>query len=252
MTASLTSAVLGSIVEASVNERRDVTWRLKTKISIRNHGSIELEDFGVAVGGMPDSGDFAHAKVARAVGDVLNNPWEETHVDKIESVLTVDYARELWRLRGVDVLDPVVDAGENARLRLHLVPFAGAEVTKIVDVRLPDELAGKDVELEVAPGYAVVPDLAAPQTLDELLANSTKQTVLPKSVVVQYRTRTQGVAFSGHVAEHLPAFALDALRPASSDTGPDAFPTYVRTVTALDRYVDGSDRAHVKVRPVVR
>ena len=252
MSGSLVASVLGSIVDASINERRDVTWHMKTKLTVRGHGTIDLEDFGVAVGGMPDAGDFAHSKIGRAVGEVLNNPWENTHVDRVEGVITVDYKRELWRLRGVDVLDPVVDAGQPARLRVHLVPFAGPEITKVLEVRFPDELAGKDVDVEIAPGYAVVADLAAPQNLSDLLVNSTKQSVLPRSLVVQYRTRTQGVAYGGHVADRLPAFALDALRPWTSDVAPDAFASYTRLVTPLDRYVDGSDRVRVRVKPVVR
>src|SRR6185369_9385175 len=36
MTGSLTAAILGSVVEATVNERRDVTWRLKSKLTVRN------------------------------------------------------------------------------------------------------------------------------------------------------------------------------------------------------------------------
>ena len=252
MSGSLVASVLGSIVDASVNERRDVTWHLKTKLTVRGHGTIDLEDFGVAVGGMPDAGDFAHSKIGRAVGEVLNNPWENTHVDKVEGIITVDYKRELWKLRGVDVLDPVVDVGQPARMRVHLVPFAGPEVTKILEVRFPEELAGKDVDVEIAPGYTVVPDLAAPQNLTDLLANSTKQSALPKSLVVQYRSRSQGVAYQGHVADHLPAFALDALRPWTSDVAPDAFASYNRIVTPLDRYVEGSDRVRIRVKPVVR
>jgi hypothetical protein len=252
MSGSLVATVLGSIVDASVNERRDVTWRIKSKLTVRGHGTIDLEDFGVAVGGMPDAGELAHSKIARAVGEALNNPWENVHVDKIETVLTVDYVRELWRLRGVDVLDPVVDVGQSARLRVHLVPFAGPEVTKVIEVKLPEELAGKDIDIDIAPGYTVTPDLAAPQNLSDLLANSTKQSVLPKSLVAQYRVRSLGVAYNGHVADRLPAFALDALRPASSDVAPDAFPTYARTIVPLDRYVEGGDRVRVKVRAVVR
>ncbi len=252
MSASLVASVLGSIVDATISERRDVTWHLRTKLAVRGHGTIELDDFGVAVGGMPDAGDFAHSKIGRAVGEVLNNPWENSHIDKVEGSISVDYTRELWRLRGVDVLDPNVEVGQPARLRLHLVPFAGPEVTKIVEVRFPDEMAGKDVELEIAAGYTVVPDLAAPQNLTDLLANSTKQTVTPKSIVVQYRTRTQGVAYNGHVADRLPAFALDALRPWTSDVAPDPFSSYTRVITRLDRYVDGSDRVRVRVKAVVR
>lgn len=252
MSGSLVASVLGSVVDATANERRDVTWKLKSKVTVKNHGTIELEDFGVASGGMPDAQDFSHAKVARAVGEVLNNPWELTHVEKVESVLTVDYSRDVWRLRGVDVLESEVDVGHNARVRVHLVPFAGPEVTKVLELKMPEEVAGRDVELEIAPGYQVVPDLAAPQNLNDLLANSTRQTVAPKSIVLQFRARAQGVAYKGHVADRLPSFALDALRPATSDVAPDAFPSYTRYVTLLDRYVEGSDRVHVKVRPVVR
>jgi hypothetical protein len=252
MSGSLVASVMGSIVDASVSERRDVTWRMKSKLTVRGHGTIELEDFGVAVGGMPDAGDFAHAKIGRAVGEVLNNPWEQVHVDKVESVLTVDYTRDLWKLRGVDVLDAWVDVGQAARIRVHLVPFAGPEITKILEVRFPEELAGREVDVEISPGYGVVPDLAAPQNLADLLANSTKQTVLPRSLVLSYRTRSVGVAYKGHVADRLPAFALDALRPTTSDVAPDAFPSYTRLITPLDRYVDGSDRVKIHVKPIVR
>jgi len=252
MSPSLVASVLGSVIDATVNERRDVTWRLVTKLSVRGQSPIELEDFGVAVGGMPDAGEFARSKVVRAVGDVLNNPWELTHIGRIESVLTVDYTRDVLRVRGVDVLEPVVDAGQSAHLRVHLAPFAGPEITRVIEVKLPEELAGKEVDLEILPGYQVAPELAAPQTLGDLLRNSTKQSVLPKSLVVQYRIRSQGVAFKGHVADRLPPFAFDALRPATSDTGPDAFASYARVIVPLDRYIEGSDRTKVTVRQPLR
>jgi SpoIVB peptidase S55 len=252
MSSGLVASVLGSIIDASVSERRDVTWKLKSKMSVRGHGTIELEDFGVATGGMPDAGELAHSKIARAVGEVLNNPWEQTHIDKVETTLSVDYTRDLWKLRGVDILDPVVDAGQSARVRVHLVPYAGPEITKVLEIKMPDEVAGRDVDLEVIPGYQVVPDLAAPQNLADLLANSTRQSVLPRSLVLQFRARSQGVAYKGHVADRLPAFALDALRPASTDVAPDAFASYARTIVALDRYVEGADRVRIKVRPIMR
>jgi hypothetical protein len=252
MSSGLVASVIGSIIDASANERRDVTWRLKSKLSVRGHGSIDLEDFGVATGGMPDANDLGHSKIARAVGEVLNNPWEQTRIDGVQTSLILDYSRDLWRLRGVDVIDSVVDAGQAARVRVHLVPFAGPETTKVLEITMPDELAGRDVDLEILPGYQVVPDQAAPQNLADLLANSTKQTVLPRSLVIQFRTRTLGVAYKGHVAERLPAFAIDAMRPASTDVAPDAFPSYARTIVPLDRYVEGGDRVRVHVRPIVR
>lgn len=252
MSASLTASVLGSVVEATVNERRDVTWKVLSKVTVRGHGTVELEDFGVAIGGMPDPGDWAHSRVVRTVGDVINNPWENTRIEKIESVLTVDYSRDLWRLHGVDVLDPVVDAGQSARIVLHLVPFAGPEVRRTMDVRMPPELAGRDAEVEIIPGYDVTPELAAPENVNELLANETRQSAPPRSVVAQIKVPSQGVTYRGRVTSRLPPFALDSLRSATSDTGPDPFLSYVRTVVPVDKYVDGHDKVKIKVRAVVR
>lgn len=252
MSSGIVASVLGSVLDASVNERRDVTWKITSKLSVQGHGAIMLEDFGVATGGMPDASELGHSKIVRAVGEVLNNPWELAHVEKIETTIAVDYTRDLVRLRGVDLLDPVVDVGQNVRIRLHLVPFAGPETTKVLEMRMPEDMAGRDVELEIVPGYQVAPDLAAPQNLSDLLANSVKQSVTPKSVVVQYRARAQGVAYKGHVADRLPAFAVDLLRPTSTDIAPDAFPSYTRTITPMDKYVEGADRVRVKVRPIYR
>ncbi len=252
MSPGFAAAALGSVVEATVSEQRDVTWQMRSRLTIRGHAPIDLEDFGLAIGGMPDMGEWGHSRIVRAVGELMNNPWEDTKVEKIESVLSVRYERDVWRLRGIELLDEVVDAGQKARLRLHLLPFSGPEVVKEVDVALPEELAGKDVEIEVVPGYEVWPEVAAPENLNELIANETRQSGVPRSVVVQFKSASQGVTYRGHVAPRLPDFALDALRPVHSDTGPDPFASYMRTTFPLDRYLEGHDKVKVKVRQVMR
>ncbi|MDP9002080.1 MAG: hypothetical protein M3O46_18460, partial [Myxococcota bacterium] len=171
----LTSVVLGSVIEATTSERRDLTWKLTTNLDITGHGTVSLEDVGVASGGGPDEGEWARSKFVNTVGDVLNNPWEHARIAKVEARFEVKYAHDLWRLRGVEMIDPVVDAGTKARLRLHLVPQDGPEVTRVVETTMPVELAGKDVEIEVVPGYDVVPELASPETLDQLLVNEPRQ-----------------------------------------------------------------------------
>jgi hypothetical protein len=252
LAASFASAVLGSVVEATTSERRDITWRLSSRVTVAGHGTVELEDVGVASNGAPDVPEFSHSKLVNTLGDVLNNPWEHASVDKIDAQFEVKYVRDLWRLRGVELLDPVVDAGSRARLRLHLVPENGPEVTRVVEVTLPSELAGKDVEVEVVPGYEVTPELPAPDNLDQLLANEPRQSVLPRAVVVQFRVPSSGIAYKGHVTQRLPMFTLDALRPQSSDTGPETFPSWSRTIVPLDLYVDGRDKVKVKVRGILR
>jgi len=249
---SLTAGALAAVVEATVSEQRDVTWQMKSTVSVRNHGTLELDDYGVAIGGMPDQGELGRSRVVHAVGDVLNNPWEEAAIDRIDATLTVKYARELWHLRGVELTDEVIDAGKPAHLRLHLIPYEGHEVVRAVEVAIPPELAGTDVEIEVIPGYEVAPDLASPDNLVQLLANETRQSLLPKSVVLQVKSLAPTVVWRGQIAPRLPAFAFDALRPVHSDTGPEAVVSYIRTVVPLDQYIDGRDKVKVKVRRVMR
>ena len=251
-TASLAASIYGSVVEATISDHRDLTWTMHSKVTVRGHGSIELDDFGIAIGGMPETGEWFQARAVRALGDALNNPWENVHVDGIESVLTVDYGRELLRLRGVDLLDSVVDAGEKARIVVHLRPFSGPEVTRTIDVVMPAELAGKDVEVELLPGYDVAPEVAAPENLDQLLQNSMRQSATPRSLVAQIRIPSQGVTFEGHVAPRLPGFALDALRPQTTTVGPEPYLSFARTVIPFDNYIEGRDKVKIKVRAKMR
>jgi hypothetical protein len=246
------AGALGSAIEASVSERRDVTWTMHSKVAVRGHGTIELEDFGVAMGGMPEEGELGRARVVRAVGEILNNPWEHVHIDGVEAKMKVEFARDLWTLRGVELLDEVVDAGQKARVRVHLVPYDGREIAREIEVVMPHELAGKDADIDILPGYEATPEVASPENLGELITNEMHQSLLPRSLVAQVRVPSQGILYHGHVAPQLPGFALDALRPLHSDTGPEPYSSYVRTVVATERYVSGRDKVRVKVRPILK
>jgi hypothetical protein len=252
LSANFTAAALGSAIEATISEKRDVTWAMHSKLQVHDHGTVEIEDFGVAIGGMPDEGEVARSRLVRAVGDVLNNPWEPVRIDGIEAKFSVQFARDLWRLRGVELIDEVVDAGQKARIRLHLITFGGRESVREVEVTMPHELAGKDADVDILPGYEAPPDVAPPENLTELIANEARQSLTPRSVVLQVRVPSLGVLYHGHVAPRLPGFALDALRPTHSDNGPEPYASYVRTVVPTERFVEGRDKVRVKVRPVLR
>lgn len=252
MTPGLVASMLGSAVEATVAESRDATWQMHTKIKVAGYGALETDDFGIAIGGMPEAGDFGSSRAVRALGQLYNNPWSNVRIESVEATLSVQFSRDLWRLRGIEALDPIVDAGQKARVVLHLVPFSGPEALRTVELTVPADLAGKEVEIEVAPGYEVPIDTAAPETTAELLANLAKQSFPARSVVVQLHAAQPGIAFRGHVAARLPDFALDALRPTTSSVGPEPIASWVRTVVPLEKYLAGRDKVKVKVRSIVR
>lgn len=252
MSAGLVASMLGSVVDATVSDNRDATWQLHTKLKLQGLGTLEVDDFGVAIGGMPEAGDFGQTRAVRALGELLNNPWQPVRVEGVEAELSVAFTRDMWRLRGADLLDPVVDAGGKARVVLHLQPFAGPEVTRTVEIAMPAELAGKEAEVEIVPGYEVPIELAAPESVRDLFANAARQSLPSKSVVLQVKTPRPGVAYRGHVANDLPGFAFDALRSQTSDLSPEPLQGWARSVVAIDRYLAGRAKVKVKVRAVVR
>jgi hypothetical protein len=252
MTPSFLAVAIGSGLQQIASEHQDVSWTAKSKLTIAGYGTIALDDYGVAIGGTPDAGEFARSNLVRAVGSVLSNPWQPARIEKASIELELKYARDILRVRGVELIDPEVDAGEPARVRLTLVPFTGPEITKTLRVPLPARLAGKTVTLEIGPGYMEDKDKPAPNTLGELIRNFQDPVYPPKSIVVTYTAGDATVTHRGRVAENLPLGAVDALRPTTSSITPDAYATTVREVFPLDQYLVGRDKVSVVVRPIVR
>jgi hypothetical protein len=247
MSPGFVAAAISGMIEASTNERRDMSWRINSRVLVRGQAPVDLEDFGVAQGGMPDAGDLSRSRLIRVVGDVVNNPFQNAIIESVTSKLTVQYTRDVLTLRSSELLDTVVDAGGIAHIRVTLVPFSGPPTQRVLEVPIPRELAGKDTDIEIVPGYEVSPEMAAPESLAQLLANAPQQTN-PRSLVALVRLPSLGVAYQGHVAPRLPAFAVDAFRSQNSSLNPETFSSFARTLFPTDRYIDGRDKLRVKVR----
>lgn len=243
---------MGNAVDATTQEKRDVTWESFTDITVRGRGTITLHDFGVAAGGTPKAGSFMQSRAVSAVGELLNNPWEPVDIESVKTRMKVRFARDLVYLRGVEVLDPEVDAGAKARLRLHMVPFDGPVQTQVAEVYIPPELAGQEVEIELNPGYRESPEIAAPENVAELMAALPRQSYPPDVLVASVVVGGQGVAYRGQVATRLPPGVLDTLRPETATVSPTPVPSVARTVIPVRKFIAGDDKVKVRVRNVMR
>ncbi len=252
MTPSFASVALGSALQAVANEHQDVSWTATSKLKIKGYPELTLQDYGVSMGGTPEAGEFVRSNLVRAIGTVLNNPWQPALIESARMDVELRYARDILRLRGASLLESEIDAGEPARIRLSFVPFSGPDVTRVVTVPIPAHLAGQTVNLEIEPGYAEERDQPAPDTLGELIKNLENPVYPAKSVVISFNTGDSGVTFKGRVAHDLPPGALDAIRPATSSIAPETFATTTRVVVDLPEFMVGRDRVSVTVRPVLR
>lgn len=252
MAPSFISVALGNALQATAAERQDVSWTAKSKLKVKGQSSLDIEDFGVSVGGTPSPRDFVRSNLVRSVGALLNNPWKPAFIEGVEVEVELRYAREIFRIRGAEILDPEVEAGEPARIRLTLLPFSGEPVTKVISVPLPKHLAGRTLTLSIEPGYQKTREQAAPERYEDLVRNLQNPLYRTKSIVVSYNAGSGAVAFKGRVAKNLPPGALDMIRPRSSSVAPAAFQTEARHVFPVANFVTGKDRVQVKVKKVMR
>ena len=252
MTPTFLAIALGSALQAIASEREDITWTAKSKLKIKGMGEIELEDYGVAIGGTPEPGEFVRSNLVRAAGAVLNNPWQNAFVESASMEMELRYSRDIVRLRGAELLETELDAGQPARVRLTLVPFAGPEQVKVITVPLPEHLAGRSVTIDIGPGYTEEREKAPPNTLAELVKNLQSSAYPPRTIVASFSSGDAGLAFNGKVAHNLPPGALDQLRPTTTSIGPEAFQTTIRNVVPISEFMIGRDRVTVTIRPVLR
>lgn len=252
MTPSFVAVALGSALQAVAAENQDVSWNAKTQLKIKGYGQIDLEDFGVSVGGSPSPREFFGSNVVRAIGAVMNNPWEYAFIEGIKMEIELRFAREIYYLKGAELLDPEVDAGQSARIRLTLMPWVGPEVKRTISVPLPKSLAGKTISLGISPGYTNAKQKAGAENLASLIRSFEDPIYPPKSVVVSYAASTGGLTYKGMIAEDLPPGAMDMLRPTQSSVAPSSFSPMVHHVVPLPLFMVGADRVTVKVRPIIR
>lgn len=252
MTPTFLSMAIASAIQSTTSEKRDVSWTLDSEVVVEGKKPLTIEDFGVAIGGMPSADDVVGMNVVEAVGALMNNPWQPVVVKEVRSKLRLRFAREIYRLRGAELVETEIDAGQQARIRLRLVPYEGPVESRILTVPIPANRAGENVSLEIVPGYTENHEMAPAETLDELVRNLDEPVYLPKSLVVKFSGSGSTLAYRGRVAPHLPPGAVDVLSPTNALLSPAAFAATTRSVHPLPYFVLGRERVTVSIRPVMR
>lgn len=252
MAPSFVAMALGAGLEETTAERRDLTWRAISKIKVAHHGTISVLDFGSGNGNPLGADDLVRGRVVKAVGQLLNNRWEPVTIEGIDTTVKITFEQEVSTLRGAKVLEPEVDAGAPVRIRLDLQPYQGRVESRVIEVKVPTELAGRELEIDLTAGWETERPLPTADSISELMSNLQSVTFDPESIVATFRLKETAAAYRGQIATRLPPGALDTLRPSSQSDAPEIYAAQVQTAIPLRRFVVGRDSVRVMIRPVLR
>jgi len=165
----------------------------------------------------------------------------------------VTFERELSLIRGTQAVESEIDPGQSVKIKIELVPYQGKTETKVIEVPIPADYAGEEVEIDLTPGYEVERPRASPENVADLVASLNDPTYPEDSLVATVRLHGEsGAAFRGNVATRLPPSAMDSLKTTASSIGPETFGSVQQTSHPMKRFIIGRDRVRVKIRPNVK
>jgi hypothetical protein len=244
---------MGSALETTTAERNDMTWRATSSMHLKGYGTLTFDDFGAGNRVPVGASDIARSRLVRAVGAVMNNPWQMGEIEKISMSVEVMHKRDVMFLRGAQVLASELEPGEPARVKLALLPYQGELTYRTIEIPIDKRLAGKEIRIKLMPGYTVDRIVAPPENFKDLVAVLPKMNFPGESIVASYNLPNQATAaFEGKIAHRLPPGAVDILRPTTSSVQPALFGATKQQVIPISGYMIGHDTVRVKVREVVR
>ncbi|MGE0790116.1 MAG: hypothetical protein AB7S26_30865 [Sandaracinaceae bacterium] len=247
LTPVLLAAAINNALQASSSDNADVSYEATSRLWVSGRPDPhELIDRGHSSGGA-NAASLRELRVFSMLEAIYGNPFEVSRATRIEIDLDIRFARDVVQILDASVAAEEVDPGSTVPVRVILQRYGQPEEVRMVEVRIPERLAGQSVQVRIEGGGAVHPERPQPRSLDEILAN-VHTDYANTALVVSTRTPQRGLRFAGHVAEHLPPSALDTLQLRNDADRARPFLTFDRSVMDLGAVVSGNASVDLEVR----
>jgi hypothetical protein len=190
---------------------------------------------------------LARLRLFSVLGAAYGNPFEDSHVTRIDVDLTVRFERDLVSVVDAQLPSDTVDPGKSVNLAVTLRHFDDSEHIELVPVFIPNSAAGESIELAIEPGDEVELEQPKPNSLSDIL-NAVRAGYPGTSLVVSTKLPSQGVKLRGQLVRSLPGSALDTFQPVNQADRGNLFSTYERKEFPLGHAVTGSAKLKLNVR----
>jgi hypothetical protein len=247
ITTGLAFSSLVNAMAASAVDRSDVMYKIKGRVQVADHGTIETEDIGFSPIGAADTGPLSTARFFNVIGTAFDNPFEEARITSIDVDVDLRFGREVTSIVDAQVASDTVDPGKPVHVYVTLRGFDDVERVEIVTLPIPKSAAGDSVEIQVEPGDQVRIEQPKPNSLDDLF-RMVRAGYPSTSLVLSLKLPQQGVKLRGQLVDSLPGSALDTLQPANESEKPSVFSTYQRLERPGREVLAGSAKIKLNVR----
>jgi hypothetical protein len=249
LTPVLVLATLTSALEATASDQTDVMFEARSSLRVEGRRDpVETVDRGYSPSGVASARTLSRLRLFAAIEAVYGNPFEKRRIEGVDLEVTLRFARDVAQIVSATVADDEVDPGERVPVRVRLRTFDRTDELRTVEIVVPEQSAGSEIEVALEPGDDVALERPEPRNLEDLLRIVTDR--FPETeLVASTKLPSRGLRFRGHVVRSLPASALEAFA-SSNVEGPTGSPFVTQSRQRIDvgRVLAGSARVRLRVR----
>jgi hypothetical protein len=247
LTPMLASAVVTSAAQESAPDIANAVVSIDSTIKVRGFPELRFHDRLYATEGLSPR-VLALSVGFRALNEILFNPFEPAHVEKLTFRVDIAYRADVAEVVGLRVDALEVDPGQRVNLHLTMRPYDGAEYVDTIPFEVPKEYAGQSLSIEITSGSAARPPLATPENLAGIIENLRKPPFPGDTYVISFMRPTDGLAYRGRLMPELPPSEIDTLRQSTSLRHVDSYRGVTQIVRPAGRVVVGRQAITFRVR----
>jgi hypothetical protein len=245
LTPQLVMIVVASAAQLYAPDITDATIMMKSTLALKGYEPLTFTDYIYSVEGASPNA-VASARGLRALVPLLFNPYQPVRLDRLDIDVQVTFKADYTEITALRVPKTELPYGEKTYVEAVLRPYGGKEYVEKIPLVIPERLAGSLVKLEVVPGDAARPDVATPDSLDDVIA-ALRKTYPATTLVTTIYTPDEGLSVDGKALPDLPDSAMDTARMNTTTKRSDSYRTLARTVTPAKRVVIGRQELVVKI-----
>ncbi|MBL9104483.1 MAG: hypothetical protein JNL82_26290 [Myxococcales bacterium] len=250
LTPNLATSLLVEALSEGGTDSTEIVAQIDHKIAIETSKgprtvSIHEEEFfpqGI------DPRAIARTRGPLVIAAVLDNDFEVAKIRGIEQRASITYGAPVDTIDAVRLPAGEFHAGDLVDLELRIRDYRGKVRVESLALRIPDDAAGQDIQIEVTSGQVARPLRPIADSLDDLL-DTLEATYPPRSIVATIYREDEGLATRQGLMAELPGSVLESLSPQGSTIGAVRFKQIARRVIPTANLIDGEHNLKLSVQP---